>query len=807
MRGWLFDVYASSNGMTLWFISETGKRVLSYTPFVPKFYIHVDESKLGLIEKIASHLGQRCEISKWREMTEIYSGQSIKVLEICINDTLNFSKYVKAFEAELPYYAFFNSDLSPVQMFLFERDLFPLAYGKYTVSNDGKLVEQDIEDSFDAIDYKLPPLSIMYLKPSILEISPKYQQNITIEVEYDEKSYIIEAENAHELITRLNFHVERCDPDLIMSHYGDGSIFPWLVSLSNKFKVPLKLNRDPSAQFVRTHDVSYWSYGQIIHKAGSFELAGRWHLDVENSFIMDQSDLPGLFELARLTRIPVQRQARETIGTGLSSLQLAWAYKHNILIPAKKQEWEQFKSAYQLLLSDRGGLIFLPKIGYHENVAELDFASMYPTLMCIHNISPETVNCRCCNNQKVPELGYTLCENRKGIVPETLEPVLSKRAAYKRREKDAMTNSKKHEYHQRQTALKWLLVTCFGYLGYKNARFGKIEAHESVNAFSRDALLKAKAIAEGHGFEIVHGIVDCLWLKKDGANTDDYIKLSNEISEKTGVNISFDGIYKWILFPNSRTDPEIPTANRYVGAYTNHELKVRGLEVRRGDAPLFVRKVQADVLKLMATASGIEELKRMIFEIIQVMKTHLERLATGHIDPLELVIKRTISKEADEYENQNMQAIVAKTMAEGGVALMPGETAEFIIIDSTGKKYPQKVKPFLFYKPEDGYDVTKYTELAIRSIEVLLSPLGYDYNWIAKQLNISSFTTKPKSKLITTRHRNQRTAKIINYDTYTPDTDDGSRSQYQKPLSNGSGVLSKQSGSRERSPEDGEYLR
>ncbi|MGC8594202.1 MAG: DNA polymerase domain-containing protein [Candidatus Kryptoniota bacterium] len=748
MKGWLFDIYASPNGMTLWFISETGKRVSAHAPFIPKFYIHIDENKIGLITKIASRLGQCCEISKWKEMVEIYSGQCIKVLEILVKDTMNFSKCVKAFEAELPYYVFFNTDLSPVQMFLFEKDLFPLAYGEYTISGDGKVVEQNTQDSPDALDYKLPPLSIMYLKPSILEIAPKYQQNITLEVEYDDKNYIIEAEDAQELLTRLNFHIERCDPDLIISHYGDSSIFPWLVSLSSKFKVPLKLNRDPTAPFARKHDVSYWSYGQIIYKAGSFELAGRWHLDVENSFIIDQSDLPGLFELARLTRIPIQRQARETIGTGLSSLQLAWAYKHNILIPSKKQEWEQFKSGYQLLLSDRGGLIFLPKIGYHENVAELDFASMYPTLMCIHNISPETVNCQCCSNQKVPELGYTLCENRKGIVPETLEAVLSKRTAYKKREKEAKTNKEKSEYHQRQIALKWLLVTCFGYLGYKNARFGRIEAHESVNAFSRDALLKAKAIAEERGFEIVHGIVDCLWLKKDGASADDYIKLSDEISKETGVSISFDGIYKWILFPNSRTDPEIPTSNRYVGVYTNNELKVRGLEVRRGDAPLFVKKVQADVLKLMTTASGIEELKHMASEIIQVMKIHLERLATGRVDPLELVIKRTISKEADEYMNQSMQAIVAKTMAEEGVALMPGETAEFIIIDSTGKKYPQKVKPFLFYKPEDGYDIDKYTELTIKSIEILLNPLGYDYDWIAEQLITNIFTNPSQHGIV-----------------------------------------------------------
>ena len=46
------------------------------------------------------------------------------------------------------------------------------------------------------------------------------------------------------------------------------------------------------------------------------------------------------------------------------------------------------------------------------------------------------------------------------------------------------------------SAEKWLLVTCFGYLGYKNARFGRIEAHEAVTAYGREALLRAKEAAE-----------------------------------------------------------------------------------------------------------------------------------------------------------------------------------------------------------------------------------------------------------------------------------------------------------------------
>lgn len=724
VKGWLFDLYPAPGGIIIWVIDESGRHLRGYAPFSPSFFMHIEENSRLQVNAIAKKL--RCKVTDgWIEKKELYSDKQLKVLEVQVLDTLHFREIVRHFESQFPYYVFFNSDLLPVQTFLFDRNLFPLAFGVYIFDESGDLLGVELEDEISAVDYTLPPLAIMTLRPSFSEVAPKYRHNLSLETGYDGRVYTIEADSLDELITRINGHIDRCDPDVIVSQYGDHTILPMLQSISERVRIPIHLNRDKSVSYQRTREISYWSYGQIVHRAGSFELAGRWHLDTYNSFIMDESDLSGLLELSRITRIPVQRQARESIGTGLSSIQLAWAYQHGILIPGKKQEWEKFKSASQLLLADRGGLIYLPKLGYHEQVAELDFASMYPSLMVLHNISPETVNCRCCENDKVPELHYTLCERRRGIIAETLDSVLKKRATYKARERKAVTEEEKKEYHKRQTALKWLLVTSFGYLGYKNARFGKIEAHESVNAFSRDALLKAKMIAESHGFSVIHGIVDCLWLKKGGATEGDYNELGNEISKAVGVDISLEGIYKWILFPASRMDPEIPTANRYVGAYTNSQIKVRGLEVRRGDIPLFVRKMQGEILELLSTARSIDELKKLIPSALDIFKIHLERLESGRVDPMELVIRQTISKEAGEYDSNSAQAVVAKSLSDAGVALQPGETAEYIIVDHTGKKDSRKAVPFVFYRIEDGYDVEKYAELAMKAVEVLLEPLGW----------------------------------------------------------------------------------
>ncbi len=146
------------------------------------------------------------------------------------------------------------------------------------------------------------------------------------------------------------------------------------------------------------------------------------------------------------------------------------------------------------------GFIFESKPGIHEKVAEFDFVSLYPNIMLKKNVSSETINCNCCLLQhdlynKVPGLEhiYHICKIRKGIVPSSLSIVLERRSEYKKRKNSiaCQKNIKlKDRYDKRQAALKWILVTSFGYLGFNNSKFGRIDAHIAVCAFTRDIILK-----------------------------------------------------------------------------------------------------------------------------------------------------------------------------------------------------------------------------------------------------------------------------------------------------------------------------
>ncbi|NIM48248.1 MAG: DNA polymerase I, partial [Gemmatimonadales bacterium] len=73
----------------------------------------------------------------------------------------------------------------------------------------------------------------------------------------------------------------------------------------------------------------------------------------------------------------------------------ATALRRGVMVPWQKRQPETLKTGLDLLLADKGGLVYTPIAGLHEHVAELDFSAMYPSIMVHFNISPETVGATC----------------------------------------------------------------------------------------------------------------------------------------------------------------------------------------------------------------------------------------------------------------------------------------------------------------------------------------------------------------------------------------------------------------------------
>jgi DNA polymerase elongation subunit (family B) len=590
-------------------------------------------------------------------------------------------------------------------------------------------------DSVESNHYAAPPLRFMKLQ---VEIAKKGKiadfddplGKATVTQAGDE--VMVASGNEGEMLMQLAQAVQKLDPDIILTSGGDSYVLPYLIHRAEENHVLDKfiLSRDPvpfPSKTAAGGGRTFFSYGRTFYRATTVRLFGRVHVDSRNTFAMSECGFEGLFEIARICRMPLHTSSRASIGSSMSSLQFYQALKDGVLIPRNKSMPEAFKSAYELLVGDRGGFVYEPRVGIHDSVGEVDFSSMYPSLMVKYNISAETVLCKCCQDSKVrmPDLGYHICEKRRGIVPKTLEFVVKKRAKYKRLRDEASDAHLREVYDSRQGALKWILVTCFGYLGYRNAKFGTVDGHIGVCAFGRDAFLKTSRIAETRGFAVIHGIVDSLWLSKEGSTIDEYRALCGEISGEIDVTLGFEGKYKWIVFLPSRVHPRIGVLNRYYGVMENGKLKVRGIDVRRHDTPKFVYDAQMDMINVLATAGNSREFMQKIPDAIKVVKEYRRRLLDGEVPVWDLTVTKHLSKQPGKYKQHVSQVIAAEQLIKEGSQVQAGQNVSFLFTNAESKRFSRRVCAEQLIEKGTNADVKSYLLLLYSSAANLLGFAGY----------------------------------------------------------------------------------
>ena len=299
--------------------------------------------------------------------------------------------------------------------------------------------------------------------------------------------------------------------------------------------------------------------------------------------------------------------------------------------------------------------MFQPVPGTYENVDELDFTSMYPSIIVNANLSPETIEC--------PE--------RPGFLPAALKPLLGLRINTKRLKK------MDPKFAGIDSILKWMLVTCFGYTGYKNAKFGRIEVHEGITGRSRDILLNTKDIAEDMNFRVLHGIVDCLWLqgKPIGA-------LKERVERETGL-LSEVEHFDWIVF--EPMNDGAGAYNRYFGRLSDGTIKVRGIAARKHDTPEYIRDMQGAMLKVMAEAKSFSELVEQRDTVRNIFRDSVAGLQSAN--PKSMAISRRISRL--NYAHRCLEGAAVQEYQKHGVEIAPGMKIKYVVTDA--RRY--QVKP------------------------------------------------------------------------------------------------------------------
>ncbi len=706
--GWLFDAYPDEGGMRAWIAARDGRRFSVLDPWRVPFHVGGDERALRRAAKLALRVpGADVRAA---ERLELFSGETRRVLRVDA-EPLERDALVRRLSAlELPLY---DGDIHLVQAWHYDRGHFPLASCRFA-HEDGVLLSCELRDDRWATDYELPPLRELHLSLAGLEIAgvvdPNHTEGGRLCVGVDGRVSELEGSPREQLET-LAARLKSVDPDVITTDWGDSVVIPRLLAWSRRWRVPLAFSRDPARGTAGRAERTFLAYGRAVYQGGARYFFGRWHLDARNSFMLREAGGAGLYEIARIAQIPVQRAARVTIGTSLSSMQMGWAWTRGVLVPMEKQQAEDFRPADELLVADKGGLVYEPVVGWHRDVVEFDFASMYPEMMVRRNISPETVNCACCPDALVPEIGHRLCARRRGLVPSVLEPILLKRARYKALAKAGGPEAA--SYKARAAAHKWCLVTCFGYLGFKNARFGKIEAHECVTAWGREVLLRAKDAVERRGCRLLHALVDAVWIEAEpGADLEE---LRRAIETEAECPLALEGVYEWIRYCPSRRDARSGVPGRYFGAFKHGELKTRGIALRRRDTPAFLKALQRDLLGALAGVEPGGDLRALAPALLSIVEERRDRLKTGQVSAEELAIAFQLSRAPEDYVHDTASSLAAKQLAAAGVELHVGETVRYVITSAKDAVKEWRSRPLTMLEGGLEYDAEKYLELLDRA--------------------------------------------------------------------------------------------
>jgi DNA polymerase I len=537
-----------------------------------------------------------------------------------------------------------------------------------------------------------------------------------------------------EILTTVQAALEEDDPDILLCSTSE--IIPTLHQMATRAGIDdFSLSRWPDVDYQQLATRStYASYGEVGHSPARYKVPGRVIIDESNTFFYEETNLDGVIDLVSRSRKPLQELAWASIGNVLTAIQICEAHDRNVLVPWNSWRHEFFKPMGTLHDADRGGFIFAPEVGLHENVHELDFSSLYPNIICTRNVSPDVIRCDCHSDREdVPEIGYAICDE-KGYLVDVLQPIIDARdeikAEIKRESQcDNPDQQRLDALEGRSSALKWILVACFGYQGFSNAKFGRIECHEAINAFAREILLEAKTRLEEGGWRVLHGIVDSIWVTPD-PNIDEcqrtnLDRLAREISDSTDIRLEHEAHYEWVAFvPQHNSDTGALT--KYFGSVAGEdEFKLRGIEARQRSTPPFVEDFQRECIERLAETRSSDA-------VLDHVASTIETLQAGMVAVEDLVIRTRVSKPLSEYTQATRTVAALQRARELGLTIHPGQDVAYVVVDD-GKESRDRVA--LAHEDVDAYDADYYETQVIRAAASVLSPLGWDRNEIRESLS------------------------------------------------------------------------
>jgi DNA polymerase I len=397
-------------------------------------------------------------------------------------------------------------------------------------------------------------------------------------------------------------------------------------------------------------------------------------------------------ELSKLSGIPLFNASRNAASNFVESILMRESFEKNTIIPSLPKD-ESFKERYSNPI--QGAFVKIPNPGIYENIAVLDFKSLYPSIIISYNIDPSTLNLDC-NEFFISPQGHKFCKTKKGLIPIVLENLVNARNEVKKEMKKFEPESFEYKsLFARQWALKIIANAVYGYMVYPRSRFYSRECGESITAIARKSILEAMNLAEKNGFIVLYIDTDSLFLKfnlGEESKVEEFRKLVNKtLPEK--MELELEDFYNRGIFV-SKKQGTAGAKKKYALINRKGVIKIRGFELVRRDWSRIARETQRKVLEALLKKGDLEEAVAEVKRVISLLKEE-------KADLQDLEIHSTITKSLKSYEIMSPEVSAAKKAEKRGLKVEVGSSVGFVITKN-GKSISDKAEFLEFAKDYDA---------------------------------------------------------------------------------------------------------
>ena len=293
--GWLFDIYEhAEDGIVVWLIGEDGQRHRLRQSLSVKFHAHGTAIQLRSLWKYLRRQELPVELARVSRR-DLFNGD-LDLMEIIISNpaeaSLAFYKWRRAF----PHITWYDSDIPLALRFAAAHDVFPMAKAQIEVDDQNWIQCISPLDLAWDLQPSSPPLRVLRIRP---DTDPSRTPPNYLFVEINRKTMKLPAYPLNQLAIQINAILQRYDPDLIISQYGDTWLFPLLTEYCQENEVEFfNPNRDPEREVLQREAQSFFTYGQTVYRGQQTYLFGRWHIDECNAMMYGDYGLEGVLEQA-----------------------------------------------------------------------------------------------------------------------------------------------------------------------------------------------------------------------------------------------------------------------------------------------------------------------------------------------------------------------------------------------------------------------------------------------------------------------------------------------------------------------------